>query len=618
MQMLSRFLNYWKDFAKSYRTVTSFRWLIIGVLVGTLSGLVAVAFFWLVEIGKFIIQHNLAGIVSPEPAGEGIFHGPAGQFRPWVIPVFTTGTGLLTGWLVSRYIPETMNGGTDGTDSTINAFHNQGGIIKPRVAIIRGLCSVLTIASGGSAGREGPITQMCAAVGSWLAKIFDLSAKERRILLLSGAAGGLGAIFRAPLGGALTAVEVIYREDFEAEAILPSVMSSVVSYSIFTFFYGTDPIFGIPPFSFHDPRELIFYALLAFVCAASGWMYIKTFYFIKYHIFLPLREKIGLMWSMGIGGLSMGIIGILYPYAAMDGILTGGLLSGGYGWLELAILGQMPALGMCYIIVGKTMATSVTIGSGMSGGMFAPALFVGGMSGGLVGKFGHQFFPDIVTQPGAYILVGMAAFFAGVANAPIGPLIMVTELTQGYGLLAPLMLASALCIVLGRNSSLYEHQVENKFDSPAHAEDATINILEQMHVSDFYNPGEVIVLEEGTTLKALTDIIANSSQLYFPVKRADGWYSGMISINNVRNWMFEEGLHDLVVVRDLMSRPVYVRPDYDLYQALLRFVNTDYGQIPVVEKEDTNAIIGLINRDDVFQAYAEAIAEMKGESEEGE
>ncbi len=615
MNAFNDFINYWRNLGKVYSTVASFRWLVIGVLVGTLSGLIAVAFFWLVEIGKFILQHNLAGIVSPEPAGEGIFHGPAGQFRPWLIPVFTCGTGLLTGWLVNRFIPETIHGGTDGTDATINAFHNNGGIIRGRVAIIRGLCSVLTIASGGSAGREGPITQMGAGVGSWLAKKFDFSAKERRLLLLSGAAGGLGAIFRAPLGGALTAVEVIYREDFEAEAILPSVMSSVVSYSIFTFFYGTEPIFGIPRFSFHDPRELIFYALLAFVCAGVGWMYIKTFTVIKYHIFFPLREKVGLIWSMGLGGLTMGLLGILYPYTATDGLVTGGLLSGGYGWLELAILGQVPALGMCYIIIGKTVATSITIGSGMSGGMFAPALFVGGMSGGLVGKLGHKFFPDIVTQPGAYILVGMAAFFAGVANAPIGPLIMVTELTQGYGLLAPLMLASALCLVLGRNSSLYEHQVENKFDSPAHAEDATINVLEQMHVSDFYNPGDVIVLEESTTLKALTDIIANSNQLYFPVKQADGWYAGMVSIQNVRNWMFEEDLHDLVVVRDLMSRPVYVRPDYDLYQALLRFVNTDYGQIPVVAQTDTSDIIGLINRDDVFQAYAEAIAEVKGEDE---
>ncbi|WP_243545352.1 chloride channel protein [Pseudodesulfovibrio tunisiensis] len=613
MNPLAYLFSRWRAFVKSYRTVTSFRWLIMGVITGIMSGLVAVLFFGAVELGKFLIQHQLAGIVSPEPAGEGIFHGTPGAYRPWVIPAFTTATGLLTGWLVSRFIPGAIHGGTDGTDATIDNFHNKGGFLKPIVPIIKGFTSILTIASGGSAGREGPITQMGAGVGSWLAQKLSLSAKERRLLLLSGAAGGLGAIFRAPLGGALTAIEVIYREDFEAEAILPSVMSSVVAYTIFTFFYGSEPIFGIPRFSFHDPRELPFYILLAFVCAAAGWMYVKTFYFIKYRIFFQLKDRIGLMWATGLGGLSMGILGVVYPY-----ISDGGILSGGYGWLELAILGQLPTMAMVYIIIAKTLATSVTIGSGMSGGMFAPALFVGGMSGGLVGKVGHQLFPDVVTQPGAYILVGMAAFFACVANAPIGPLIMVTELTQGYGLLAPLMLASALCIVLGRGFSLYEHQKENKFESPAHAEDATINILEQMHVKDFYNPGEVTVLKESTTLKELTDYIANSSQLYFPVKNAEGEYSGMVSIHNARNWMFEEGLFDLVVVRDLMTRPVYVRPDYDLYQALLRFVNTDYGQVPVVAPDDTNDIIGLINRDDVFQAYAEAIMEVKGEIEEAE
>ncbi len=382
-------------------------------------------------------------------------------------------------------------------------------------------------------------------------------------------------------------------------------MSSVVAYSIFTFFYGSEPIFGIPRFMFNDPRELIFYIILAFVCAGSGWLYVKTFYTIKYKIFFPLKDKVGLMWATGLGGLSMGLLGWAYPQ----------VLSGGYGWLELAILGQMPLMAMCGIIIGKTVATSLTIGSGMSGGMFAPALFVGGMSGGLVGKIGNQLFPSIVTQPGAYILVGMAAFFAGVANAPIGPLIMVTELTQGYGLLAPLMLASALCIVLGRKYSLYEHQVENKFDSPAHLEDTTINVLEQLKVNDFFRPERVTILDERITLKALTDIIANTNQLYFPVRDSEGNFSGILSIHSVRNWMFEENLFDLVVVRDLATKPAYVRPDYDLYQALLRFVDTDYGQIPVLKEDSSDEIIGLINREDVFNAYAKAIKELRPEED---
>ncbi|GAB7023739.1 chloride channel protein [Salidesulfovibrio brasiliensis] len=605
MKALAYLFEYGRDFVKAYRHIASFRWLVVGSLVGVFAGLVAVAFFGAIELGKYLIQAKLAGVISPHPAGEQLFHAHETELRGWVIPIATTATGLLTGWLISKFIPDTITGGTDGTDSTINAFHNKGGYIRPLVPIIKGFTSVLTISSGGSAGREGPITQIGAGIGCWISERFHFSAKERRLLLLAGAAGGLGAVFRAPLGGALTAIEVIYREDFEAEAILPSVMSSVVAYSIFTFFYGSEPIFGIPRFMFNDPRELIFYIILAFVCAGSGWLYVKTFYTIKYKIFFPLKDKVGLMWATGLGGLSMGLLGWAYPQ----------VLSGGYGWLELAILGQMPLMAMCGIIIGKTVATSLTIGSGMSGGMFAPALFVGGMSGGLVGKIGNQLFPSIVTQPGAYILVGMAAFFAGVANAPIGPLIMVTELTQGYGLLAPLMLASALCIVLGRKYSLYEHQVENKFDSPAHLEDTTINVLEQLKVNDFFRPERVTILDERITLKALTDIIANTNQLYFPVRDSEGNFSGILSIHSVRNWMFEENLFDLVVVRDLATKPAYVRPDYDLYQALLRFVDTDYGQIPVLKEDSSDEIIGLINREDVFNAYAKAIKELRPEED---
>ncbi|MDD4951307.1 MAG: chloride channel protein [Desulfovibrionaceae bacterium] len=590
--------------AKGRPTFTSVRWLAVAVVVGALSGLGAVAFFSAVETGKFLILHKLAGLTLPAPAGEEIFKGPAGLFRPWIIPLFTTAVGLATGFLVMRLMPETMDSGTDGTDAMIKAFHRQGGLIRPLVPLVRGLAAVATIASGGSAGREGPISQLGAGVGSYVAQKLNLSVRERRLLLLAGAAGGLGAIFRAPLGGALTAVEVIYREDFEAEAILPAVLSSVTAYSLFTLFFGTDPIFGIPSFDFHDVRELVFYAVLALACTAVGWMYVKAFFFIKHSVFFRIRDRLGLMWATGLGGLLMGLTGAAFPE----------VLSGGYGWLELAIKGEVPLMMMCLIIMAKTMATSVTIGSGMSGGMFAPTLFVGGMCGGVVGQMAHDLFPDIVTQPGGYVLVGMAAFYAGVANAAIGPLIMVCELTQGYGLLAPLMLASALCIILGRRFSLYEHQVENKFESPAHAEDATINILEQLRVKDFCKFGRVTILEEGTTLKALTDIIANTNELYFPVKDRSGTMTGIVSIHNVRNVLFERSLFELLVVGELAAKPASLTPEDDLYTALLKFVDTDYGQIPVVSPDDPNEILGLINREDVFTAYAAAIKEVREEN----
>ncbi|MCK9240038.1 chloride channel protein [Desulfocurvus sp.] len=592
-----------RDYLNAIIRSASMRWMGLAVLVGLVSGLCAVAFFTAVEYGQHLLLHSLAGQPMPAPAGESIFHMPAGPPRPWLIPLLTTAVGLGTGWLVTRFIPETIGGGTDGTDAMIDSFHNKEGRIRPLAALIKGSTAILTIVSGGSAGREGPISQMGAAVGSWLATSLRLSAKERRILLLAGAAGGLGAIFRAPLGGALTAVEVIYREDFEAEAVLPSVVSSVVAYSLFTFFFGSDPIFGIPQFRFHNVAELPFYVALAFFCSLTGWLYIRTFEFVKFRIFTPLASRAGVILAMGLGGAIMGLLGMVFPE----------LLAGGYGWLELAIKGELAVGVMAGILLGKIVATSVTIGSGMSGGMFAPALFVGGMSGGVVGALAHRFFPDVVTQPGGYVLVGMAAFFAGVANAPIGPLIMVCELTQGYGLLAPLMLASALCILLGKSTSLYEHQVENKFESPAHLGDMTINVLESLRVEDHFVPGRVSTLEECTTLKAITDVMANSNELYFPVRGEGDAITGILGVKDIRRVIFETALFDLVVARDIAGPPATLLPADNLYAALLRFVDTGYGQIPVVRPDDPTHILGLLNREDVFQAYRAALARLRGE-----
>lgn len=592
------------DLVRSYHSILSFKWLALGVVVGAMTGLGAVAFYVGVEaLGHLLLRH-MAGFSLPVPAGEQLLSGDPGPYRPWLLFLFLGGAGLLTGWLVHRFVPQTRHGGTDGTDTMIKCFHRQEGHLAPAVPLIRVGTSVLTIAAGGSAGREGPISLLGAGCGSWLAGKLKLSVKERRILLLAGAAGGLGAIFRAPLGGALTAVEVIYREDFEAEALLPSILSSVVSYSIFTLIFGSEPIFGIPKFEFSDIRELPVYALLGLVCAVSGWFYVSTFRAIKYRVFWPLTDRFGFMPALTLGGLGMAALGVAFPE----------LLGGGSGWLELAMLGKLSVTMMIGMVVGKTLATSVVIGSGMSGGMFAPALFVGGMSGGVVGAIGQRFFPGVVTEPGGYVLVGMAAFFSGVANAPIGPLVMVCELTQGYGLLAPLMLASAVTLVLGRNVSLYENQVDNKFESPAHVSDATINILEREQVRDHYKPGRVSIVEEGTHFGALTDIIVNASELCFPVRGADDRITGILAVQDLRKVLYEESLCELLVAGDVARKAVLLRPDEDLYTALLKFVESDLAQLPVVDSEDPTRVLGMLARENVFTAYARTLKAMKAQA----
>ncbi|MDQ7031897.1 MAG: chloride channel protein [Desulfonauticus sp.] len=588
----SKLKKLWQESITIYNIVDDARLLMLGTITGVLSGLAASLFFAGVEGAKFLLLHKLAGTAMPAPAGEEIFFGALGPYRPWLIPIFCCLAGLITGWLIVKFVPKCIEGGTDGTDSMIKAFHRQEGIIKPIVALIRGGTAILTIGAGGSAGREGPISLIGAGIGSFLAEKLKLTPQERRLLLLTGAAGGLGAIFRAPLGGALTAVEVIYREDFEAEAILPAVTSSVVAYTIFTLFFGNEPIFGIPKFFFTNPAELIFYAILALFCSFTGKFYVKTFFFIKYKIFWPLKDKLGIPFTLALGGLLMGTLGAIFPQ----------LLSGGYGWLELAILGKLSVLTMVLILVGKTIATSMTLGSGMSGGMFAPALFVGGMSGGVVGYLAHSFYPHIVSQPGAFVLVGMAAFFAGIANAPIGPLIMVCEFSQGYGLLAPLMLSSAICLVINRNISLYENQVHNKFESPAHLEDATINLLENLKVKDYYQPKKVSTFEENTSFKAMLDVVAHSNDFYFPVRGKNDQIIGIVSVQDLRRILFEDGLAELLVAKDVARKATILTTEDNLYNALVKFLETNFGQLPVVDPEDPTKIVGLISREDVFKA----------------
>jgi CIC family chloride channel protein len=579
------------------------RWLAFGVVTGIGSGILACLFYLGLErLSGFLLVH-CAGLSLPHPSGESMVHAVPGPYRPWLIPVFTTSVGLVTGLLVTRFIPQAMDGATDGTDAMIKAFHKNSGTIKPLVPLIKGATAIATIASGGSAGQEGPISQLGAGLGSFFAQLLHLTTRQRRILLLAGAAGGLGAIFRAPLGGALTAVEVLYSEDFEAEALLPAVVSAVVAHTLFSFFFGSEAILDTPTYVFETPMELPFYLALALVVSLGARIFIRSFFFFKFKIFGRLKDRFGYTVPMVVGGLAMGVFGMYFPQ----------VLGGGYGWLELSINGQLGLGFLGGLFFGKVLATSLTVGSGLSGGMFAPALFLGGAAGGAVGQVGHMLSPSVVTQPGAYTLVGMATFFAGVAHAPIGPLIMVSEITQGYGLLAPLMLCSAVALVLCDDIHLYENQVENKFASPAHVADATNNILEGVPVSSVFTPGRATILEEGVTLRALAHIISGTSELVFPVKNAEGKLTGILALQDVRCVVFEACLHDLVLVKELMRPPVVVHPDMSLYDALMLFIETDLSQLPVVTSERPDAVLGMLGRQHVFTAYTTTLRHLKQE-----
>ncbi|MCU0692771.1 MAG: chloride channel protein [Polyangiaceae bacterium] len=362
------------------------------VLVGLFSGAGAVAFFYALEWVTHVAFSQGAGVALAGPAGENLFEGQPGPWRPWLFFLLPIAGGLVSGLIVYTWAPEAEG---HGTDAMIEAFHKKRGLIRTRVPFLKAAATIATLGTGGCAGREGPIAQIGAGLGSWLAVRFGLTTRERRVLLLAGTAGGLGAIFRSPLGGALTAVEILYREDFESEALLPSIISSVTAYAVFSSVFGYDHIFALPEeLVFRNPVELVFYAILGVVCIPVGILYIRLFYGARDRVFrpLPIPKHVKPM----LGGLGVALLGLALPQ----------VYGAGWGQIQLALFGQLSLGVMLALVFGKIAATSLTIGSGGSGGVFGPTLFIGGMLGGAIGLAAHRFFPHIVTQPGAYVLVG--------------------------------------------------------------------------------------------------------------------------------------------------------------------------------------------------------------------
>ena len=576
------------------------RWIAYGILAGLASGLVAVVFFLALETATHLTFGVLAGMPPSVPPGDAVLplELPAGTVaRPWLFFLLPVLGGLASGFIVYRFAPEAEG---HGTDEMIRAFHHRRGLVPPRVPLVKGIATICTLAGGGSAGKEGPIMQIGGGIGSFLATRLGLSARDRRILLLAGAAGGLGAIFRAPLGAAITAIEVLYQEDFESDALIPCVISSVTAYVLFVMLIGGQRIFAVPPLPLTGLREVPGYLLLALVTVPIGWGYIRLFYGTRDRVFrrLPIPRPLRPM----LGGLGVGLIGLFFPE----------VYGTGWGYIQKALDGDLLVTAMAGVLVAKILATSLTIGSGGSGGVFGPTLFIGGMLGGVIGYGGALLAPEFFPHPSAFVLVGMASFFAGVASAPIGAMLMVTEMTGGYALLPPLMLVSVISILLMRRLSIYESQVRDRFRSPAHVGDLTINVLEEMRVADvFHETSEVQTVTPATGFEAVRELILGGREATVPVVDGSGRITGLVTAEQLRPVMDEHQLDSFVVAGDICVPAVSVQRDDDLYRAHELFRASGCPQIPVLgdaEAGRPSRIVGMLDYRDMMRAYGRELA----------
>jgi len=548
------------------------------------------------------------------PAGEGKPHAISYPYPWWLVVLVPAVGGLISGILVFTLAPEAEG---HGTDAMIRAFHRGGGIIRTRVPVIKTIGSIITIGTGGSAGQEGPIAQIGAGFGSWLARLLRLSPTERRLLMLAGTAGGVGAIFRAALGGALFAGEVLdFSTAFESAALLPCLASSIVVYSTFALFITPQPVFSLPGMTFHGLRELPFFIVLTLACAALGWVYVRVFYGLRDWLFRPM--PIPRQIKPAIGGLMLGIIALAFPQ----------VMAGGYGWVQWDAIGMPPALtlpgeqsfiphmGMKMLLVLavlKIVATGLTISSGGSGGVFGPSMLIGGMLGGACGQFLASWFPGAQINPSAFVLVGMGGFFAGVSKTPLTSIVIVSEMTGSYSLLVPLMLACAMNMAISRRWTIYEEQVPSPIDSPAHQGDYVVDILEQIRVADVGVRSEGLEkIPAATPFRDLIHVVARSAETLFPVVDAQGRLTGIFTLRDLRIALLGAEWGPLVVADDLAYRPVIsVIPDDNLRTALQRLTELNIDEIPVVDPNDSSHLLGQLGRRELSTAYSSRIESLR-------
>ena len=446
---------------KSRSSSPNYRILGACLAVGLMGAAAALAFEAAVALAQRLLLEGIAGYVPPKVGVLNPVIALPDWSQRWWLPVVLGLGGLLSGVLVFTLAPEAEG---HGTDAAVGAYHRHGGQVRTRIPFVKGIASALTIGSGGVAGREGPTAQISVGLGAILARMLRMRDQERRILMLAAMSAGLAAIFRAPLGMAIFAVEILYSGMvFESEPLIYTVISAVTAYAVHGFFVGWEPIFAIPRgLTFQHPATLLGFAVLGVLAGLFGAVLPTLFYRVR-DLFLRLPGPPHL--KPALGGVLAGLIGMAAPQ----------VLGTGYGWVELAMAGKLSLGFLLVILLLKAPAMSLTIGSGGSGGVFAPTVTLGAMLGGVVGLSLHQILPDLDFVPASFVVVGMAAIFSGAARTPISTLIMVAEMTGGYGLIVPAMLANILAFLVQtsltagwRYPTLYESQVPTREDSPVH------------------------------------------------------------------------------------------------------------------------------------------------------
>ncbi len=556
--------------------------LVLSALVGVGVGLAAVLFRWMIDFFHGLFFHNLHDWLSF-----------MGSFSIIIIPVIGA---ILFSPLIYYFAREAKG---HGVPEVMLAMERNGGKIRPIVAVIKSLASSLCIGSGGSAGREGPVVQVGAALGSSLGQFFSLNDEKIKNLVACGAAGGIAATFNAPIGGLFFALEVVLR-DFSTRRISNVVIASVTASVIAKIFLGNEHFIATPAYSINSPVELIFYIGLGLVIAPCAIAFVRMLYKFE-DVFEDLKTHE--LFKPIIGALFLGVIGLFFPQ----------VFGVGYENIEGAVNATMLLHFVLLLIPLKMLAVCFTLGSGGSGGVFAPSLVLGSLVGAAFGMIISLIFPEMGIQPGAYALVGMAAFFAASAHAPMAAFLIMFELTGDYLIILPLMLAvtitTALSEKLHRESiytlKLFRRGIDVK-------RERVRDIMESIKVGEILGKASASVLPSAP-IDEIIRLVEKENRASVTVVDKEGIYHGIITLDLIipllRN---REHLQYVIVAQDIAKNVPCIEESASLKEAMKSLVETRMDRLPVVKKVGVGTkLTGTISKDDLLSAYRREVAVRK-------
>lgn len=549
--------------------------LALAALVGLLGGLASVGF------------RELIRLVQRGAWGEWVYTLDVVRAHPWWwILLAPAAGGLMVGPLIHRWAKEARG---HGIPEVMEAVAVRGGHIRPRQVVVKTLASALTIGTGGSVGREGPIVHIGAGMGSLLGQWTRISGPQLRTLTACGAAAGIAGTFNAPVAGALFAVEVILG-DFAVMEFSPIVIASVLATVVSRHFLGDFPAFAVPVHELVSPWELGVYVVLGLVAGGVALLFVRTLYGAQTRLEATPVPR----WLLpAVGGLGVGAIGVAYPE----------VLGVGYETTSAALAGELGIGLVAVLILAKLLATSIALGSGASGGIFAPSLFLGAMTGSLVGGLAHTWFPAVTGGPGAYALVGMGAVVAGATQAPISAILIIFEMTSDYKLILPLMAACIIATVVttrGHRASIYTEKLKRRGIEIFRGHE--LNILKGIRTREVMTQ-DLVAVDAGSRLERLLSLLSEEPRSTIYVTGPDGALMGVIRQPDLYNAVAHaEALAPVIVAGDLALEEIpTLSPDTGLDTVMRIFAEQQPEELPVLDHG--NRLQGVVTRRHVMDAY---------------